>query len=854
MTGGTAARLSTTSTADEGRFPAGTLLAGRYRIIALLGRGGMGEVYRASDVKLGQPVAIKFLPEATAANQGMLARLHAEVRIARQVSHPNVCRVYDIGEVEGCAYITMEYVDGEDLASLLRRIGRLPADKATEIARRLCAGLAAAHDKGVLHRDLKPANIMIDGRGQVLITDFGLAGFAGQIEDGEIRNGTPAYMAPEQLAGKEVTVRSDLYALGLVLYEMYTGKQAFEGTRRALPATVSTLVKEIDPAVDRLIARCLEEDPRSRPASALAVAAALPGGDPLAAALAAGETPSPEMVAAAGEQDRIPVRTLLLCLGLTLAGLMVAVLLGSKTNELQITPLEKAPQALEQRARDLIQGLGYPDRAIGSAFGFSPDDDFQRYAEQKEKPADYAAQLAKGQPALLRFWYRQSPRYLEVVSATGSVSESDPPQDVSGMVTLRLDTLGRMIYFAAVPPQIEKAPEKAPASPDSPPDAKPLFAAAGLDPARFTPAEPEWAPLAGFDARAAWTGSFPDAPEIPLRIEAAWWRGRPVYFDEIAPWSRPARMQPNQPTAAQKAVGWFFTVLIVSVFAIAALLARRNFRQARGDARGSIRLAILIFSCFVLAGLCSASHTPTFHDFLLFLWGISFALLAAAIVWTLYMALEPYVRRRWPQSLISWSRLLAGGFRDPLVAGQLLIGVALGIGLTSAHFLNKIAQGQYRSTSVSTAVLLNSSLDARRLAGHLVGALAGSILFAQALFFVFFLLRVLFRRQWLAAVVWILLAAGLGAADPNNRALGVLFLATMFGLSLFILIRFGLMPGVVGLFVTSVLNSSPLTMNFSAWYAGAAIAAMAVVLALAAYAFHTALAGRPLFKEDFLEE
>ena len=122
----------------------------------------------------------------------------------------------------------MEYVDGEDLGSLLRRIGRLPADKALEIARKLCAGLAAAHEKGVLHRDLKPANVMLDGRGQVLLTDFGLAGLAGEIEGAEIRNGTPAYMAPEQLAGEEVTVRSDIYSLGLVLYEIFTGKLPFE--------------------------------------------------------------------------------------------------------------------------------------------------------------------------------------------------------------------------------------------------------------------------------------------------------------------------------------------------------------------------------------------------------------------------------------------------------------------------------------------------------------------------------------------------------------------------------------------------------------------------------------------------
>ncbi len=161
----------------EGRFLPGTLIGGRYRIIALLGRGGMGEVYRADDLSLGQQVALKFLPEATA-DEEMLERFRNEVRTARRISHPNVCRVFDIGQTEDQIFFSMEYIDGEDLGSLLRRIGRLPGDKAAEIARKICAGLAAAHSKGVLHRDLKPANVMLDGRGEVLIMDFGLAGLA----------------------------------------------------------------------------------------------------------------------------------------------------------------------------------------------------------------------------------------------------------------------------------------------------------------------------------------------------------------------------------------------------------------------------------------------------------------------------------------------------------------------------------------------------------------------------------------------------------------------------------------------------------------------------------------------------
>src|SRR5580693_3230931 len=241
----------------DGRFLPGRLLASRYRIVALLGKGGMGEVYRADDLTLGQAVALKFLPDEAARDEGLLERFRNEVRIARRVSHPNVCRVYDVGEVDGHTFFTMEYVDGEDLASLLRRIGRLPHDKALDIARQLCAGLAAAHAKGVLHRDLKPANIMLDGRGQVVITDFGLAGVAEDIRGPEVRSGTPAYMSPEQLSGKEVSPRSDIYALGLVLYEVFTGKRAFaekasEKTAGVLhgertPSRPSSVVKDLDP-------------------------------------------------------------------------------------------------------------------------------------------------------------------------------------------------------------------------------------------------------------------------------------------------------------------------------------------------------------------------------------------------------------------------------------------------------------------------------------------------------------------------------------------------------------------------------------------------------------------------------
>src|SRR5450755_102107 len=455
--------------ARPARFLPGRLLAGRYRIIALLGRGGMGEVYRADDLTLGQAVALKFLSEDASRDESTVERFRNEVRIARQVSHPNVCRVYDVGEVDGHTFFTMEYVDGEDLASLLRRIGRLPQDKALDIARQLCAGVAAAHAKGVLHRDLKPANIMLDGRGQVVVTDFGLAGLNDQIHGADIRSGTPAYMAPEQLSGKEVTAQSDLYSLGLVLYEVFTGKRAFtaealtelvRGGTASAPSKPSSVVKDLDPAIERVILRCLEPEPRMRPASALSVVGALPGGDPLAAALAAGETPSPEMVAAAGETSGLTLRIAIACLAAILIGLAGSVYFTIRDSGLERMGLELSPEVLRQKAREMIVRLGYEGRPADSFSDFDLDLDFNSYVEKHDAPRPQWDRILRSRPSLLKFLYRQSPDNMvasgfhDVLLTPGMMEWNDPPPILSGMIRMQLDPQGRLIMFEAIPPEV----------------------------------------------------------------------------------------------------------------------------------------------------------------------------------------------------------------------------------------------------------------------------------------------------------------------------------------------------------------------------------------------------------------
>jgi hypothetical protein len=480
---------SSSKNMDEGRFPPGTLLAQRYRVVSLLGCGGMGEVYRANDLLLGQTVALKFLPTQWTSHETTLVRFRNEVRIARQISHPNVCRVYDIGEADGSTYLSMEYVDGEDLASLLRRIGRLPHDKALEISRQLCAGLAAAHDKGVVHRDLKPGNIMLDGQGQLRITDFGLAGVAGEVKD--IRSGTPGYMAPEQRSGREVTARSDIYALGVVLHEVFTGKR---------PSADSSH-PDLAPEVDRVIRRCLAEDPAKRPSTALQVAAALPGGDPLAAALAAGKTPSPEMVAASGDTEGLrPMVAWTLLAGVVVAA-TVAILLSGQSMLYRRVPLEKPPDALAERARNILQSAGYSETPVDTAMGFYEGKEFLRHIAEHDKSKTRWNNLETG---AFVFWYRGSPRPLAAHSVfsdapiLGSIWTDDPPLDVSGMTLLRLNPRGRLTQLIAVPPQVEKPAGTAPS-----PDWAVLFAAAGLDPSKWLPSQPIWAPPVNSDSRAA---------------------------------------------------------------------------------------------------------------------------------------------------------------------------------------------------------------------------------------------------------------------------------------------------------------------------------------------------------------
>jgi serine/threonine protein kinase len=852
--------LTSSDPIGGGRFTPGQIIAERYRVVALAGRGGMGEVYRAEDLTLGQVVALKFLPETLSQDAAALARFHAEVRTARQVSHPNVCRMFDIGEADGTLFLTMEYVDGEDLASVVRRVGRLSPDKATEVARQICAGLAAAHERGVIHRDLKPANVMLDGAGKIRVMDFGLAGLAASIKGADVRAGTPAYMAPEQLAGREVSTKSDLYSLGLILYEILTGKRAFEAA--TLPELMkqresgaitnpSTLVRDLDPLVERVILRCLESDPEKRPATALQVAAALPGGDPLAAALAAGETPSPQMVAAAGETSGLPPRVALACFAAVLLGVVLLVVVGIKENGLTRLHAENPPEVLAKKSREIITSLGYPGTPVDKADGFTYDDDFLTYLAKNPSQHPQWDRVLSEQPPVLRYWFRQSPRELSPDGfwspsfTPGVVSFSDPPTVVSGMINVQLDPDGRLLLFQAIPPEKEEHPQ-----PMRSADWLPLFNAAGLDFAQFHSVESSWDSLASADTRAAWDGTWPGSAR-PLHIEAAARRGKPVFFSLIGSWTKPGRMPRDAQTRADKTGQIIGLCIALVVIAASLFLAYRNHSRGRSDRQGALRLASLVFALELSICLFRSHFVLTFDTIGILVFATSTALFGSAFIWVLYLALEPYVRRNWPQMIISWSRLISGRLRDPLVGRDLLFGVLLGIAwvfvlAVGSFFLIRAGD----RPQLANAEFLQGFRESVAIGlVNIVGSIRTTLIF----FFLLVLLRVLVKNRWVAAVIFTLLFTVPKVLGSDHPLIETPMWLAVYGIAAFAVVRFGLIVLAMGVLTVDVLINVPMTLDFSYWYAGRSLSVVLGFVLVAAWGFYTSLAGQRLWKEDLFE-
>ena len=836
---------------DHGSFIPGTIIAERYRIVGLLGKGGMGEVYRADDLKLGQSVALKFLPDQLADDPNRRARFHNEVRIARQVSHPNLCRVYDIGEVEGHTYLSMEYVDGEDLSSLLRRIGRVPRAKAIEIARQICAGLGGAHERGVLHRDLKPANVMIDGRGRVRITDFGLAALASDLVGPSARAGSPPYMAPEQAAGTEYTIRSEVYTFGLLLYELFTGRRVFEADSmqeyarlhaEVLPTKPSSVVPSIAPALERLILQCLEKDPALRPGSLLEVAAALPGGDPLAAALAAGETPSPELVAATAPSEGVSPTVSAACLIVILLGIIAVPFLNDHVKLHAFAPLDKSPEVLVDRARGIITALGYQQKAGDWAYGLEVNEPYLKLIEQRDNTLSRWAQLALGRPPAMTFWYRQSLRNLIPNDMLGIVGFHDPPLTIPNMLRLRLDPQGRLILFQAVLPTIESAPAGSTET-----DWTGLFQIAHLDRQRLKPTQPQIIPPTFCDQRMAWIGRCPENPATEMRVEAASYHGRPVFF-EIHYDDDTGQSVPGM-TALQAGKIINVVLLLVSL-AGAGVLARRNLAQGRGDRRGAFRVAVLVGMALMVAWALQANHVITaLEELKLLAVAAGRSLVAAGICWLLYISLEPYLRQRRPELLISWTRLLDNRFRDPVVGRDILIGGFFGIVGTLLITVLHFAPGWFGAPPPPPATISNITfLGLRYDIAEFLQIITTATLVPMAVLLLMLLLLVLMRSQKLALPALFVILTGVSTLitlqPGGNIYINAAFYGVLTATLIYVLTRFGLLGVMIAVLYIQLFDRYPITTDLHAWYVGDSFFALLLAAGLALYGFSTTLAGR----------
>jgi serine/threonine-protein kinase len=797
----------------------------------------MGEVYQAEDLKLGQPVAMKFLPSQFGFQSAALARFHREARIARQVSHPYVCRVYDVGEVDGLHFLTMEFIDGEDLASLLRRVGRLASDKAAEIARQVCAALAAAHDAGVVHRDLKPANVMIDRRGRARLTDFGIAALAREVRGGEGLTGTPAYMAPELLRGESSSTRSDIYALGLVLYEIFTGNRRLDTSSLPRP-----LPPGLDPAVDHVILRCLESDPGKRPSSPIVVAAALPGADPLQAALAAGETPSPEMVAAAGTRDTIRGS-----IGVALALHVMAMLMGGAWLRTQVNiaarvNFENSPEVLAHKAREVLAALGHTAPAGDTAYGFIYNDPFIEFNASHGDPSTRRRRLESGRQTALLFWYRESPAPLGVVvrhvlgrpPRVEPVTADNPPLDTPGMKLVILDLSGRLVHFRAVSPQFGALEVDA-----TPIDSARIFAAAGLVPRDFVAVQPTWTPPVATDTRAAWVGSSRDDPDVPVRLEVGSLRGALTGVETVAPWQSPADVVIDQSRRPGRAA---LGLLLLGLILAAGTLGWVNRRSGREDRRGAWHLALLLLGLRLASWSLNTDHVLGSGELTLLRLGLAEAVFDAVVAYVMYVALEPFIRRRWPQLLVGWNRLLAGRLRDPLVGYEILVGLALAIG---ASCLNLAII--YWSEGSTTTTDLNALQSLRRVAAFLAAQLSEALFMAIAIGFLIALLREGLRREWLVMAVLVVIFALLGRNSETFTGgwwTGLVMGGTLGVAALVAVVRFGLVSLATFSFVWTFLQQGPALLRTSAWYSGVSLFVFCTIVAMAVWALFIAI-GKP---------
>jgi hypothetical protein len=530
-----------------------------------------------------------------------------------------------------------------------------------------------------------------------------------------------------------------------------------------------------------------------------------------------------------------------------IVGLAAAATLAPRLTFARLVPLDKPPAVLADRAEQILSRLGYTEPRGDTAEGFQVISDYVEWITRSDQSARRWDRLASGSPPAMLYWYRTSPRDLVPRPLALRVSPNDPPPNDTSMHMVALDTRGRLLQVNSVPPQFDATPADAERAGPWPE----LFEAAGLSLASFSPVAPQWTPHDFADTRAAWEGPLPDQPQLRVRVEASAYRSRPVSFNIIGPWSRPARMQPLTRPTIDRITFAALTVASGLLLIGAIFLARHNLRAGRADATGATKLAIAASAIEMAAWAVGFHHVADFRVEM-----NSFSAIAAEAVflgvtlWLMYAAFEPYCRRFWPDMLLGWSRLLSGHFRDSRVGRDLLVGMAAGVLWLLIDFARRLlpqalgyppillrAGGEGTFVGTADAVRLWSAVVIRQL----------TPVFITVVMFV--VLRLITRRQSAAIAIGMV---GIFVAWSEFGPAPVFWLelvaeALSVALFTFVMIRFGLLAALVALVVLNVCRITPLTLELKHWSAAGSTQTLGVIVALTIFAFYASRAGQPLF-------
>ncbi len=515
--------------------------------------------------------------------------------------------------------------------------------------------------------------------------------------------------------------------------------------------------------------------------------------------------------------------------------------------------IPEGPQVLARQARDILEKLRF-EPAGDKAIGFDHDKNFLRSIQENDPRPGRWDRLEQTQPAALYFWYRQSPDPLTPdlhypypgTLEPGRITLDEPPPVVPGMVGVRLDLQGRLLELQAVP-------EPATGN-EQDPDWEALFQAAGLPMSQFEETTPTVFPRTFADQRKAWIGKSPYVPDPTIQVEAATFQGRPVFFQQLlGPRAQRKQAVGSQGTLDQ-AGDILSALLFTTVLIAAAFLAPYNWKLGRADRKGAFRLAFGTFLLLLVVWLFETHHVLGLEELRLLVLGLAFALYWAGLLWLTYLALEPSVRRLWPECLITWARLLAGQWRDPRLGRDVLLGTLVGMLAGVLDLLGRVLPAWFGGRT--PVPYWDWWIPNTFVRGYWVGNFLINLVysFRYAFFFdllLFLVLRTLLKRPLPAFAAYVLLRTAfyVGTTAGFEPTWFWVFAALLEILITWLLIRVGVLAVVVAYFSWYCV-CFPLTMDLTSWYAQDSLLAVGAVVLLAGYGFHVSLAGRPLFQTE----